>query len=52
MAECLMLVIDSLEIWVRFLYGAESFCSAAAILRGTAPVSALTRALSILLRSL
>ena len=38
--------------WVRLLQGAESFCRAAAILRGTEPVSALTRALFILLRSL
>ena len=47
-----MLVVDSLETWVRLQNGAESFCRAAAILRGTEPVSALTRALFILLRSL
>ena len=52
MVEWLRLVIDSQEAWVRFQYGAVSFCSAAAILRGTEPVSALTRVLFILLRSL
>ena len=52
MVEWLRLVIHSLETWVRFPHGAESFCRAAAILRGTEPVSALTRALFILLRFL
>ena len=52
MAEWFRLVVDSLEIWVRFQHSAESFCQAAAILRGTELVSALTRALLILLRSL
>ena len=52
MAEWLRLVLDGLETWVRVLHGAESFCRVAAILRGTEPVSALTRALFILLRSL
>ena len=56
MVEWLLLVVHSLETWVRFLHGVDSFCSAAAILRGTEPpsepVSALTRALFILLRSL
>ena len=52
MVEWLRLVIHSLETWVRLPHGAESFCRAAAILRGTEPVSALTRALFILLRSL
>ena len=41
MAEWLRLVVDSLVAWVRVAHGAESFCSAAAILRGT-PVSAQT----------
>ena len=35
---------------VQFLMNAEILCSALAILRGTEPVSALTRALLILLR--
>ena len=35
MAEWLWLVVDSLVTWVRFAAGAESFCSAMAILRGT-----------------
>ena len=52
MAEWLRLVVDSLETWVPFQHNAESFCSAAAILRGTEPVSAQTRVLFILLRSL
>ena len=52
MAEWLRLLIDSLETCVRVLHGAESFCRFAAILRGTEPVSALTRELFILLRSL
>ena len=54
MVEWLRLFIDSLETWVRFPHGADSFCSAVAILpvRGTEPVSALTRVLFILLRSL
>ena len=52
MAEWLRLVVDSLETWVRLLHGGEFFCRTAAILRGTEPVSALTRALFILLRSL
>ena len=52
MAEWVTLVVDSLEIWVRFSKGTESFCHEVAILRGTEPVSALTRALFILLRSL
>ena len=52
MAEWFRLVVDSLETWVRFAHGAESFSRAAAILRGTEPVSAWTRALFILLRSL
>ena len=52
MVEWLRLVVDSLVIWVRFTHGAESFCSAAAILRGTEPVSAQTLALFTLLCSL
>ena len=52
MVEWLRLVVDSLETWVHFLHGAESFSSAAAILRGTEPVSAQTLALFILLSSL
>ena len=52
MAEWLSLVVHSVEIWVRVLHGVEPFCRAAAILRGTEPVSALTHALFILLRSL
>ena len=52
MVEWSRLVVDSLETWVRFLHGAESFCSAAANLRVTEPISALTLALCILLRSL
>ena len=52
MAKWLRLVVDSLVTWVRFAHGAESFCSAGAILRGTEPVSALTRALFTFLRSL
>ena len=43
MAEWLRLVVDSLVIWVQFAYGSKFFCSAAAILRGTEPVSAQTR---------
>ena len=50
MAEWFRLVVDSLVTWVRLVHGAE--CSAAAILRGTEPVSAWTQALFILLRSL
>ena len=42
MAEWLRLILDSLETWVRVLHVDESFCRAAAILRGTVPVSALT----------
>ena len=42
----------SLATWVRFLTSAETLCSASAILRGTEPVSVLTRALFILLRFL
>ena len=38
--------------WVRFLMTAETHCLTLAILRGTEPVSALTQALFILLRSL
>ena len=49
MVEWSRLAVHSLETWIRFPHGAESFCSAAAILE---PVSALTRALFILLRSL
>ena len=45
-------VLISLETWIRFPQGDESFCRAADILRVTVPVSALTRALLILLRSL
>ena len=52
MAEWLRLVVDSLVTWVRFPRGAEPFCRAATILCGTEPVSALIRALFILLRSL
>ena len=37
---------------VQFLMSAKNLCHASAILRGTEPVSALTRALSTLLRSL
>ena len=48
MVEWLRLVVDSLKTRVRMLYGAQCFCSAAAILRGTEPVSALTRAIFIL----
>ena len=50
MAEWLRLLVDSLVTWVRFVCGAESFCrSAAAILRGTEPISAQTCVLFILL---
>ena len=42
MAEWLRLVGYGLETLVRFPHGADSFCRAAAILRGTEPVSALT----------
>ena len=49
MADWLRSVVDSLVIWVQFQHGAESFCSAMAILRGAEPVSAQTRALFILL---
>ena len=52
MAEWLRLVVDSPETQVLVLHGAEPSARAAAILRGTEPVSALTRALFILLRSL
>ena len=45
MAEWLRLVVDSLVTWVLIAHGAEPFCSAAAILRGTEPVSAQTPAL-------
>ena len=45
-------VAESRASWVWFLMSAKSFCPASAILRGTEPVSALTRALFILLRSL
>ena len=38
MVEWLRLVVDSLEKWLRFPHGAESFCHIAAILRGTEPV--------------
>ena len=52
MAEWLRLVVYSLQTSIRLLHDPESFCSAAAVLRGTEPVSALTRVLFILLRSL
>ena len=52
MVEWLRLVVGSLEIWVQFPHGAEFFCSAAAILHGTEPVSALTRALFIAVLSI
>ena len=39
MAEWLRLVADSLETWARVLQCAESFCSTAAILRGTTALS-------------
>ena len=52
MAEWLRLVVEHLETWTQFPLDAESFCRAAAILRGTEPVSALIRALFILLRPL
>ena len=38
------LVAESRVTWVQFLMSAETLCSASAILRGTEPVSALTRA--------
>ena len=38
MAEWLRLVVDSLVTWVRFPHGAESFCRAEAILRGSPSV--------------
>ena len=37
---------------IRFQLGAETFCSPLSISRGTEPVSAMTLALFILLRSL
>ena len=52
MAQWLRLVAESRATWVRFLKSAETLCSASAILRGTEPVSALTRALFTLSRSL
>ena len=36
-------VVESLAIWVQFLKSAEASCSALTILRGTEPLSALTR---------
>ena len=41
---------ESVVTWVRFLMSAETLCLALAIWRGAEPVSALTRALFILLR--
>ena len=55
MADWLRLVAKSRATWVRFLHtvqSAKTLCHASAILRGTEPVNALTRALFILLRSL
>ena len=51
MVEWLRLVIDSLETWAQFLHDAESCCTTA-ILCGTEPVSAVTRALFLLLRTI
>ena len=51
MAKWLRLVAESRATWVRLMMNAETLCCASAILRGTEPVSALTRALFILLRS-
>ena len=51
-AEWLRLVTNSTETRVRILHGAKPSARAAAILRGTELVSALTRVLFILLRSL
>ena len=45
MAEWLRQNAESQAAWVRFPLGAETLCSASAILRGNEPVSALTRAL-------
>ena len=45
MAEWLRRVAESLATLVRFPLGAETLCRSSAILRGTEPVSALTRAL-------
>ena len=52
MDKWLRLVAESQSTWVWFLMSAETLCSASAILRGTEPVSAPTRALFILLHSL
>ena len=49
MAEWLRRIAESLATWVRFPLDAESFFSPCAILHGTESVSALTRALFILL---
>ena len=51
MAQWLRLVAESWATWVQFLISAEFLCSPSAILRGTEPVRALTRALFILLLS-
>ena len=45
MAKWLRLVAESRATWIWFMMSAETLCSASAILRGTEPVSALTRAL-------
>ena len=52
MAEWIRLVAESRTTWVLFLMSGETLFLALAILRGTEPVSALTRAHFILLRSL
>ena len=46
MLQSLLLVSHEISeiVWIRFQHGAESFCHAAAILRGTEAVSELTRA--------
>ena len=51
MVEWLRLVIGSLETWIQFADGIDPLCSAAALLRGTEPVSALTHALFTLVLS-
>ena len=52
MAKWIRLAAESPATWDPFLLSAETLCSASAILRGTEPVSALIRALFMLLHSL
>ena len=52
MAEWIRLVAESRTTWVLFLMSGETLFLALAILRGTEPVSALTRAHFILLLSI